>query len=126
MPRVGEEVLEPFPTRAATNGLKPRYSSTVMMVIVDTSGVHELPVVFCRCPNAASRHVQLLQMGLYPATPRRPRTAFTLRVLDDFLLTNKECKVPAMSYYSRIRRITSETFPHMVPVSCFLLWNEFP
>ncbi|TFK78796.1 hypothetical protein K466DRAFT_579315 [Polyporus arcularius HHB13444] len=85
------------------------------MVIVDTSGIHELPVVFCGCPNAPTRDIQLLRMGLYPATSRRPQTAFTIRLLDDHLLTNKECKIPALSYYSRLRRITSETFPHMVP-----------
>ncbi len=114
MPRVGEEVLEPFPTNCAP---KLRYRSTLMMVIVDTSGVHEIPVVFCACPNAPPRDIQLLRMGLYPATWRRPQTAFTFRALDDFLLTNKECKTPAFSYYSRLRRITSESFPHMVPVS---------
>ncbi len=126
MPRVGEEVLEPFPTASTFNAHQPRYRSTLMMVIVDTSGVHELPVVFCACPNAPARDIQLLRMGLYPATWRRPQTAFTFRVLDDFLLTNKECKTPAYSYYSRLRRITSETFPHMVPVRLALAQPIYP
>ncbi len=121
MPRVGEEVLEPFQTRSSPETRKPRHGSTLMMVIVDTSGIHELPVVFCGCPNAPTRDIQLLRMGLYPATSRRPQTAFTFRLLDDHLLTNKECKIPALSYYSRLRRITSETFPHMVPVSFTIL-----
>ncbi len=118
MPHIEEPVLKPFPTlHGASNRRKPRYGSTLTMVVVDISGVHELPVVFCGCANAASRDIQLMHMGLYPATWRRPQTAFTFSVLDDFLLTNKECKTPALSYYSRLRRITSDTFPHMVPVS---------
>ncbi|KAI1784369.1 hypothetical protein LXA43DRAFT_901749 [Ganoderma leucocontextum] len=86
-----------------------------MMVIVDISGVHELPVIFCSCANADPPDVQLLRMGFYPATARRPKTAFTFRLLDDFLLTNKECKTSAMNYWNKIRRITDDTFPHMVP-----------
>ena len=117
MPRVGEEVLEPFSTRPNYSPSRYRHNSTAMMVVVDVSGVHEIPVVFCGCADAAPRDIQLLRTGLYPATSRRPRTAFTFRVLDDFLLTNKECKTPGMSYYSRLRRITNDAFPHMVPVS---------
>ncbi|KAI0693052.1 hypothetical protein C8T65DRAFT_586084, partial [Cerioporus squamosus] len=110
-----EPSREPFPTTTTSRATKPRYRWTLMMVVVDTSGVHELPVVFCGCPNAAPRDIQLLRLGLYPATWNCPRTAFNFHVLDDFLLTNKECKTPAMSYYSRLRRITCDTFPHMVP-----------
>ena len=66
-----------------------------MLVIVDTSGIHELPVVFCKCIGALSEDKQLLNMCLYPATVQRPQTAFTFRLLDDFLVTNQECKTPA-------------------------------
>ena len=87
-----------------------------MMTIVDTSGIHELPVVFCSCPNANSEAVQLLDLGYYPASHRRPRTAFTFRVLDDFLLKNKECKISPRSYSTVLRRTTNSAFPHIVPV----------
>ncbi|KAI0690384.1 hypothetical protein C8T65DRAFT_523951, partial [Cerioporus squamosus] len=92
-----------------------RLGAARTMVIVDTSGVHEIPVSFCTCSNAPSPDLQLLRMGLYPATSRRPETAFTFRVLDHFLLTNKVCKTPAMSYYMQLRRTTNPLFPHMVP-----------
>ena len=91
-------------------------ATTRMMVIVDVTGVHEIPVVFCRCARADPEDIQLLRMGLYPATPRRPKTAFTFKVLDDALLTNKECKTSLMNYYNRLRRLTDEAFPHSVPV----------
>ena len=88
-----------------------------MMVIVDISGVHQLPVVPCACATRQPMDVQLLQLGLYPATPRRTKTAFTTRCLDDVLLTNKECRTAIMNYYNRLRRLTNDVFPHTVPVS---------
>lgn len=94
-----------------------QFGAPHMMVIVDITGVHELPVVFCSCPNADTLDMQLLRMGFYPATARKPKTAFSFRVLDDFLLTNKECKTSAMNYWNKIRRTTNDIFPHMVPVS---------
>ena len=35
-------------------------STTRMMVIVDVTGVHEIPVVFCRCARADPEDIQLL------------------------------------------------------------------
>ena len=47
------------------------------MVNVDISGVHELPISFCTCQDQRREDLQLLAMGLYPASRTRPRTAFT-------------------------------------------------
>src|SRR5258708_29918577 len=60
--------------------------------------------------------MQLFQAGLFPASFTRPKTAFTFRVLDDFLLDNLECGTSAMNYYSKLRQMTSSMFPHLVPV----------
>ncbi|KAG2078756.1 hypothetical protein BDR04DRAFT_1124429 [Suillus decipiens] len=54
------------------------------MVIIDKSGVHHL------------------------------KTAFTFRVLDDFLLDNLECGTSAMNYYSKLQQMTLSMFPHLV------------
>ncbi|KAH9911262.1 uncharacterized protein B0H18DRAFT_893336, partial [Fomitopsis serialis] len=86
-----------------------------MMTIVDTSGVHYLPVRWCGCLGAKSHTLQMLDCGLYPASQREARTCFTFQVLDDFLLDNLECKTTAMNYYRRIRRLTDPLFPHEVP-----------
>lgn len=91
--------------------------STRMMVIVDTNGIHEIPVVSCSCDDALPWDLQLFHLGLYPATSRRPKTAFTFRLLDDVLMTTKECKTSIQNYYNKLRRITNELFPHAVPVS---------
>ncbi|KAH9915823.1 uncharacterized protein B0H18DRAFT_959133 [Fomitopsis serialis] len=85
------------------------------MTIVDTTGIHFLPVRWCGCAGAASHTSQLLDCGLYPASQRAARTCFTFTVLDDFLLDNLECKTTAMNYYRRLRRVTDPVFPHEVP-----------
>lgn len=86
------------------------------LVIIDITGVHELPVVFCRCPNHARDDLQLLSINLYPASSVRPRTAFTTRLLDDFLLDNKETHTSPRNYFNKLRRMTNAAFPHMAPV----------
>ncbi|KAG1885419.1 hypothetical protein F4604DRAFT_1918114 [Suillus subluteus] len=84
-------------------------------MVVDTSGVHSLMIRFCRCASALGPDMQLFEIGLFPASFTSPKTAFTSAVLDDFLLDNLECGTLAMNYYSKLRRITSSVFPHLVP-----------
>ncbi|KAG2032020.1 hypothetical protein BDR03DRAFT_985997 [Suillus americanus] len=83
--------------------------------VVDTSGLHSLMIRFCQCSNALSQDMQLFEMGLFPASFISLKTAFTFAVLDDFLLDNLECRTLAMNYYSKLRRVTSSVFPHLVP-----------
>jgi hypothetical protein len=67
--------------------------------------------------NKDSDDIQLLKMGLFPASFTRIRTAFTLRVLDAYRLDNLVCNTTAYQFYKRLRRLTSPAFPHTVPVS---------
>jgi hypothetical protein len=92
-----------------------------MMTIIDRSGVHEIGVAWCRCPEAPERDVQLMTAGLFPATFHNPKTAFTFRVLEDFHLDNLECKTTASQFFSRLRRLTNDEFPNTVPVRRFNL-----
>jgi hypothetical protein len=86
-------------------------------IVVDKTGVHSLVIKECRCAGALNYHLQLFEMGLFPSSFARPRTAFTFAVLDDFLLDNLECGTSAMNYYSKLRRLTSSVLPMSVPVS---------
>ncbi|KAL4070615.1 hypothetical protein J3A83DRAFT_4358749 [Scleroderma citrinum] len=65
--------------------------------------------------GAEDSHLQLTMAGLFPATTKQPRTAFTFHVLDDFIRDNVECGTLAMNYYSKLWRITSNGFPHLMP-----------
>ncbi|KAH9922726.1 uncharacterized protein B0H18DRAFT_1183398 [Fomitopsis serialis] len=85
------------------------------ITVVDVTGVHHVRVTFCQCSKPDSKPRQLLALGLYPASVLAPRTAFTFRVLDDFLLANKISGIAAQSYFERLRRLTSNAFPARVP-----------
>ncbi|KAG1837172.1 hypothetical protein DFJ58DRAFT_669105, partial [Suillus subalutaceus] len=87
------------------------------IMVVHTLGVHTMLIRFCRCPDAEALDKQLFKMGLFPASFTRPKTAFTFALLDDFILDNLECGTSAMNYYSKLKRITSSMFPHLVPLS---------
>jgi hypothetical protein len=95
----------------------PLVNNPQMTMVVDTSGLHSLMIRFCQCTDALSADMQLFETGLFPASFTSLKTAFTFAVLDDFLLDNLECGTLAMNYYSKLRRITSSVFPHLVPVS---------
>ena len=86
-------------------------------VIVDKSRVHQLRVHPCHCSGHAPLDMQFLDMGLFPGTLRRIKTAFTFVVLDNLHMENLECKTAGLKYYSKLRRMTSNTFPQSVPVS---------
>ena len=88
-----------------------------IVVVVDTSGIHELRVRPCRCAqnNPISILDQFISSGLYPASMRKTRTVFTFRLLNDYNLDNLESKASARKYYEKLKRLTSNLFPHSVP-----------
>lgn len=91
-----------------------------IFTILDRTGIHSLAVRPCTCPGGDSVHKQLLKTGLYPATQRSPRTAFTFVVLEDLRLMNLECKITTNSFFSYLRRLTDPIFPHLQPVSIYV------
>lgn len=84
---------------------------------MDSNGVHSIKVHCCRCPNARSDDIQYMMMGLFPASFKEVKTAFTFRLLDDFRADNLECKTSALGFWRRIVRLTCSAFPKTVPVS---------
>ena len=90
-----------------------------MLTIIDRNGVFDFEVIFCACSVASDGgHIdeQLLWSGLFPATFKSIKTAFTFSILDDFLKDNLECKTTAQQYYSKLQSTTNKMFPHLVPV----------
>ncbi|KIK81906.1 hypothetical protein PAXRUDRAFT_53947, partial [Paxillus rubicundulus Ve08.2h10] len=84
--------------------------------VVDTSGVHYCNLAYCNYTGSPYPHIQLLGAGLFPASTARLSIAFTFKVLDDFLPDNVECWTVALNYFSKLKRITSNVFPHLMPV----------
>ena len=103
-----------------TNASRSRTSDSgnALLTIVDRSGIFNMEIVFCVCPDGRKEEVQLLQAGLFPATFKQIEMVFTHTVLDDFLRDNLECKTTAQQYYSKLQLATSKMFLNIVPV-CF-------
>jgi len=88
-----------------------------IITIVDTSGVYKCRVRWCGCQDRHEPHIQLLRMQLYPASTKKPQTAFTFAVLDHFYIDSMECNTSANSFFNKLRRLSSNAFPHTITVS---------
>jgi hypothetical protein len=104
------------------------------ILIVDASGLISLPVIWCRCqkqaeeagkPDEAERvgkpDEQLLDLQMLAASYDKIKTVFSFHCLDDYRLSNLECKTSAYQYYQKLRRLTNPAFPQSVPNR----YNEF-
>lgn len=91
------------------------------ILLVDVAGVELHRVAWCNCPERLEKPFQLIQMGLYPATLKNTATAFSFQVLDHFYLDSLESHTSAMSFYSKLRRLTNNIDPDSVPVR---FWNS--
>ena len=91
------------------------------LLIVHSTGLLSLPVVLCSCLDADVADELLLDLELLPASYRSIKTAFTFSCLDDYRLSNLECKTSAYQYYQKLRRLTNPAFPHAVANR----YNEF-
>jgi len=88
-----------------------------LLLIVHSNGVCQQSIHYCHCSNAPSHHIQLLQHWLFPASYKKPQTAFTFEVLNRFHIEAMECKTSAGTFYSKLKRFTSNAFPDTVLAS---------
>jgi len=87
------------------------------VVIVASTRIWTRTVVWCNCPTAEERNIQLFRMHMFPASFKQPSTAFTFDVLDHYHIDAMECKTPASSFHRKLKRFTNDAFPGQVPVS---------
>ncbi|CAA7269613.1 unnamed protein product [Cyclocybe aegerita] len=76
------------------------------LVVVNISGVHRIPVVWCSCEHANPEY-QLLDLRLFPASFANIRTVFTFSVLDDFL-TNVAFPNQVPNRYVELQRLSRQ------------------
>ncbi|KAJ7067667.1 hypothetical protein C8F01DRAFT_1342934 [Mycena amicta] len=94
-----------------------------LFTAVDLNGIHSTRLAFCGCREQPPNQVrQLLRAGLFPASTRKPLTAFTINVLKQFQLHNFESKKAAYDYLKAIRRLSDNMFTSDVanPYAAFL------
>jgi CxC2 like cysteine cluster associated with KDZ transposases len=86
------------------------------LLLVDASGLISLPTIWCTCEAAERKPDEdLLDLQLFPISYRNIKTVFTFRSLDDYRLSNLECKTTAYQYYQKLRRLTNPALPQSVP-----------
>jgi hypothetical protein len=92
------------------------------LLLVDVSGLISLPTIWCRCEAADRKPDEdLLDLQLFPVSYTKIKTVFTFRCLDDYRLSNLECKTTAYHYFQKLRRLTNPALPQSVQNR----YNEF-
>lgn len=76
--------------------------------VVHTNGIHNLCLVTCEC-NGRSSHMDLAHAGFLPTTFSQYRTLFSTAVLDDYRISNLECKSSISQYWQKLCRQTDST-----------------
>lgn len=88
--------------------------------VVDTNGIHNTKIRFCRCAGSPDRLAQLVKCDLFPATVKRPTMAFTFAVLHQFHVQHLESKISAYDFIGSLRRLTDNAFASQVSVGVSL------
>ena len=90
------------------------------LVVITSTGVFSRKIRWCWCASTPDqcywRIDLLLQEWLFPASFKVPETVFTFEVFDHFRVDALECKTAALNFMNKLKRITNEAFPHLVPV----------
>jgi hypothetical protein len=86
------------------------------LLLVDSSGLISLPTIYCACEaNERKPDEDMLDLQLFPVSYIKTKTVFTFRCLDDYRLSNLECKTSAYHYFQKLRRLTNPALPQSVP-----------
>lgn len=84
--------------------------------VINVNGIQDCNILYCKCPDSDDEVFQLIQNGLFPASTRRPRTACTLHVLQDFHVDTTCSHVTAYDYVRKLEHLTNRIAPKDVPV----------
>ncbi|KAI6040184.1 hypothetical protein EDC04DRAFT_2867759 [Pisolithus marmoratus] len=112
--RVGDRCYRPCPTARDD------------FMIIHSNGVHSVNLDFCSCESAEAPFQQLLHIHWFPASSKKPCTAATFNVLEQFHLLSFESKVSAFEFYQSLSHISDNTglnppkFLHIIRQWCHL------
>ncbi|KAI0668291.1 hypothetical protein C8Q78DRAFT_1071556 [Trametes maxima] len=91
------------------------------IVVGHEQGLTKIQFVFCECPikPGAKEQLyedayQLLERGLFPASWKEPRLAFTLSLMKSFNLLSLQTHCSAQDFYQYLRRMTDNIAPDTV------------
>ncbi|EIW79870.1 hypothetical protein CONPUDRAFT_57971, partial [Coniophora puteana RWD-64-598 SS2] len=89
--------------------LNPKKTKKNDFTVIDVSGIHNVCVWYCRCTKMITRYQQLLRASWFPATTRKPKSAATFRVLEQYHLLACESKASAYEFYNSLARRTDNS-----------------
>lgn len=86
------------------------------VTIVDSSGIHHLPVIVCQCTQDPDTVLEdCVALGLFASSFKELSTLFTKACLEQVRLLNLAAKTTPYQYHHYLRRITNRAFPAAVP-----------
>ncbi|THH18836.1 hypothetical protein EUX98_g8889 [Antrodiella citrinella] len=81
--------------------------------VCDLTGFHEVDVTFCACEHPDEGvipfWIQLIRVGWFPGSREKPKTAFTLSVLDFFQQLNFQAKTNLSDFQRALSRYTDNS-----------------
>ena len=102
----------------------PVQRNTRELTIVHEHGVGNFLVVFCACRDVEKGHlskgedpIQLITHGLWPASWKKPMTAFTVGAMRSHHLLSLQAQISVQDYMAYLSRMTDNISPESVPVS---------
>lgn len=102
----------------------PCYSTGAALdiTVLDGSGIHKVKVRFCECQESsfASKRVQLLRAGWYPASLTDPESCATFRVLEEFHMLHVTGALNAHEFIQALERRTDSSRIEFTPVSSYI------
>ncbi|KAE9384315.1 hypothetical protein BT96DRAFT_1008199 [Gymnopus androsaceus JB14] len=100
-----------YSIHVCSHGIRCRSPAPPQKVtVVDTNGIHSTRLSYCYCDGYPDYVEQLMNVRLFPATLRSPRTMMTFRVLDEFHEHHLASKKAAYDYVGALRRLTDGAF----------------
>ncbi|QRV91950.1 hypothetical protein RhiJN_19968 [Ceratobasidium sp. AG-Ba] len=78
----------------------------------DLTGLHDVRVAFCGCPNAPEQNLQLLKVHILPCSESVPSSGFTFACMRQFHFASTEAKMSVSRYHSILQRSTNNMLPH--------------
>ena len=129
-----------FPTRCTLDSLgleiclghrgEPcRYAiNSRAMTVVHNRGVHDVHVRFCACRKLGESpipdFVQLILVGIWPASWKEPRSAFTFDVMEGFHILSVQAHTNVYDFCKYLAMLTDDVFPDDIAVR-FLLSSPY-
>ncbi|KAF7311821.1 CxC2 domain-containing protein [Mycena indigotica] len=79
-------------------------------VLLHCGGIHNISVDFCGCHLSSDPcYIQLLRVGMFPASTDTPRTCATFSCLDQYHSLTLQGKITGYDYYKSLEGLTNAT-----------------